>query len=324
VALTPVPPRDRRGLPEALIGDGRPVLTFTALALAACGGFALFQSATGHFLPHDVEFLGMDARALCALQQCRIVHFMFHDRVAFGGVLIAVGLLYAWLAEFPLRAGEAWAWWAFAISGACGFASFLTYIGYGYLDTWHGAATLVLLALFALGLRRSRWTLAATSSATHRCVPRNLGAGRLLLLATGLGFVGAGLTISAVGSTVVFVPQDLAFMGLSAPDLRAINPRLVPLIAHDRAGFGGALVTCGVAWLFCVWYGEPSRSLWQTLLFAGTFGFACAIGIHLIVGYLDLLHLAPAILGAVLFVVAIALSHKPMCAAEGPAARSAA
>jgi hypothetical protein len=309
-------PRDRRGLLEALVGDGRPVLTATGLGLAACGAFALFQSATGHFLPHDVEYLGMEARRLCALQQCRIVHFMFHDRVAFGGVLIAVGLLYAWLAEFPLRAGEPWAWRAFAVSGTCGFASFLTYIGYGYLDTWHGAATLVLLALFTVGLVRSRRILAALPRMTARPAPTTYGPGRILLLATGLGLVGAGLTISAVGSTRVFVPQDLTFMGLSVPDLRAISPRLVPLIAHDRAGFGGALLTCGVTWLFCVWYGEPSRSLWQTLLFAGTAGFACAIGIHVIVGYLDLLHLAPAILGAVLFVVAMALSYKPMCGTD--------
>lgn len=313
MALTPSVPRDGRGLAEALIGDGRPVLTFTGLALAGCGAFALFQSATGHFLPHDVAFLGMDARALCALQQCRIVHFMFHDRVAFGGVLIAVGLLYAWLAEFPLRAGQAWAWRAFAVSGACGFASFLTYIGYGYLDTWHGAATLVLLVLFAVGLGRSRRTLVSTPPARPRRTLLTLGPGRLLLLATGLGLVGAGLTISIVGSTRVFVPQDLTFMGLSAAGLRAINPRLVPLIAHDRAGFGGALLTTGVAWLFCVWYGEPSRSLWQTLLLAGISGFACALGIHLLVGYVDLLHLAPAVLGAVVFVAAMILSFERMC-----------
>jgi hypothetical protein len=117
------------------------------------------------------------------------------------------------------------------------------------------------------------------------------------------------------------VPQDLTFMGLSAADLRAINPRLVPLIAHDRAGFGGALVTCGVTWLFCVWHGAPSRSLWQTLLFAGIAGFGCAIGIHAIIGYVDLVHLAPALLGAVLFAAAIALSFKPMCGMEAQVKR---
>jgi len=313
VAVIPAAAADARGLGEALVGDGRPVLTFTGLMLAGCGAFALFQSATGHFLPHDVEYLGMDARALCSLQQCRIVHFMFHDRVAFGGVLIALGVLYAWLAEFPLRAGEAWAWRAFAWSGAFGFAGFLTYIGYGYLDTWHGAATLVLLVLFAVGLGRSRRTLVAAAAKPPRPPWRDLGLGRLLLLATGLGLVGAGLTISAVGSTLVFVPQDLTFIGMDAAQIRAVSPRLIPLIAHDRAGFGGALLTCGVTWLFCVWHGRPSRALWQALLLAGMAGFSCAIGIHVIVGYLDLLHLAPALLGAALFLAAIALSYAPMC-----------
>jgi hypothetical protein len=316
--------RDRRGLVEALVGDGRPVLTAIGLALAASGGFALFQSATGHFLPHDVAYLGMDAQRLCALQQCRIVHFMFHDRVAFGGVLIAVGILYAWLAEFPLRGGEPWAWKAFAVSGACGFASFLTYIGYGYLDTWHGAATLVLLVAFAVGLARTRRLVAASPKGAPPERLRDGGLGRALLLTTGLGLLGAGLTISAVGTTRVFVPQDLTYMGLGASDLRAINPRLVPLIAHDRAGFGGALLTCGVAWLFCVWYGRPSRSLWQALLLAGTAGFACAIGIHWIIGYLDLVHLAPAALGALLFAAAIALAHGPMCGDARPPERGAA
>ena len=85
-----------------------------------------------------------------------IVHFMFHDRVSFGGSLIAIAVLYLWLAEFPLKAGEAWAWWTLLLSGVVGFGSFLTYLGYGYLDTWHGAATLVLLPCFVVGLSRSR------------------------------------------------------------------------------------------------------------------------------------------------------------------------
>src|SRR5436853_5707739 len=147
---------DDRGLFSALLGDGRPLLSFTGLVLALCGLFALFLSATRHFLPHDVQFLGMTAEQLCGLQECRIVHFMFHDRVSFGGALVALGLLYLWLAEFPLRRGEAWAWWLFALTGTEGFGSFLTYLGYGYLDTWHGAGTIALLPCFLAGLARSR------------------------------------------------------------------------------------------------------------------------------------------------------------------------
>ena len=68
---------------------------------------------------------------------------MFHDRVAFGGALVSIGALHMWLAEFPLRNREAWAWWLFVISGLSGFGSFLAYLGYGYLDTWDGVATLL-------------------------------------------------------------------------------------------------------------------------------------------------------------------------------------
>src|SRR4051794_567858 len=141
-----------RGLLQALMGDGRPLLLFVGLALILSGGFALFLAATGHFLPHDERFLGMTAEQLCSLHGCRIVHFMYHDRGAFGGSLIAIGTLYLWLAEFPLRNGEAWAWWTFLVTGVLGFASFLTYLGYGYLDTWHGVGTVLLLPCFIWGM----------------------------------------------------------------------------------------------------------------------------------------------------------------------------
>ena len=149
-----------RGFLEALVGDGRPLLAVTALILLVCGSFAMFLAATGHFLPQDIQYLGMSAADLCTLHGCRIVHFMQHDRTAFGGALVAIGVLYLWLVTFPLAAGEAWAWWTLALSGVAGFASFLAYLGYGYLDTWHGAATLVLLPLYGLGLARARRLLA--------------------------------------------------------------------------------------------------------------------------------------------------------------------
>ena len=53
---------DDRGLFQAMVGDGRPLLLFTGVALVLAGGFAIFQSATGQFLPHDVEYLGMTAK----------------------------------------------------------------------------------------------------------------------------------------------------------------------------------------------------------------------------------------------------------------------
>jgi hypothetical protein len=316
--LPAVNPYQRNYL-SALIGDGRPLLTLAGLALCLSGGFALFLSATGQFLPHDIQFLGMTAEKLCGLNQCRVVHFMFHDRVAFGGSLIAIGSLYLWMSEFALRQGEAWAWWLFLLSGITGFGSFLAYLGYGYLDTWHGCATLLLLGCFAIGLFRTFSTL--KTSKTIRtlfipatCIPWNSrhGLGRLSLLAVAAGMIGGGLTIMTFGMTRVFVPQDLTFLGLQPTDLNAINPRLVPLIAHDRAGFGGGVCTCGIIVAFLTWCGRPSRSLWQVLLIAGSIGFATAIGIHPLIGYNDFIHLAPAALGFIIFVVGMILLKKPM------------
>ena len=315
---------DDRSLPATLIGDGRSLLILTGLALIGSGGFAIFQSATGQFLPHDVQYLGMTALDLCGIDQCRIVHFMFHDRVSFGGTLIAMGSLYLWLAAFPLAAGEAWAWWLFALSGLTGFGSFLAYLGYGYLDQWHLWATLFLLPVFGYGLFRTRRLIVMDDS------PRSLlrsavvvpwatafGIGRLLLLGTSALLATGGIVIICVGMTTVFVPQDLAYMGLSPAMLHEINPRLIPLIAHDRAGFGGGLFTTSVTVFFCVWCGRPSRGLWQVLMFAGTVGFVTAVGIHPVIGYLSASHLAPAFIVTVLFVLGISLCYRPMIRRAG-------
>jgi hypothetical protein len=150
-------PRERAaGLVDLLAGDGRPPLAATGLALALAGGFALFTAARGEFLPHDVAYLRMTPADLCAIHECRIVHFMTHDRVSFGGALVALGTIYLWLAAGPLARGARWAWQLFAVTGAAGFLSFLAYLGYGYLDTWHGAATAALLPVFVVGLALTR------------------------------------------------------------------------------------------------------------------------------------------------------------------------
>ena len=98
--------------------------------------------------------------------------------------------------------------------------------------------------------------------------------------------------------------EDLAFMGLTRDGLNALNPRLVPLIAHDRAGFGGGLATTGLVLLLCAWDARPGRAFHQALLLAGTAGFGCAIGVHFFEGYTNPVHLAPAFAGAILFAIA--------------------
>src|SRR6185503_11787221 len=115
--------------------------------------------------------------------------------------------------------------------------SFLTYLGYGYLDTWHGLSTLGLLPLYVWGLAKT-WRLLAAPRGWRALLVRGeeLSLGRKALLLATAGIVGAGLTIMTVGMTRVFVPQDLEFIGIDAVHIGAIHKNLIPLVAHDRAG----------------------------------------------------------------------------------------
>jgi hypothetical protein len=284
-------------------------------ALFLSGLFALYLAAAGRFLPHDEHFLGMTAADLCRLHECRIVHFMVHDRASFGGALVALSVIYSWVVLAPLGRDEKWAWWLLLCSGSVGFVSFLAYLGYGYLDTWHGVATLALVPCFAVGLVRSRTELQRQVSLKRTLHPfagapwkSPAGFGRVCLLGATAGLTVGGLTILLVGATCVFVPQDLEYMGVSVADLHRINPRLVALIAHDRAGFGGAVCSCGLAMFLSVWRGQLTRGLWRTLCVAGFFGFGTAIGVHPAVGYVSATHLAPAVIGAIVYAIGLALS----------------
>jgi hypothetical protein len=120
------------------------------------------------------------------------------------------------------------------------------------------------------------------------------------------------LSVLVIGMTCVFVPQDLTYLGVSVEEMQALNPRLVPLIAHDRAGFGGAVCCCGVALLFCVWCGTPSAGLWRVLALVGTIGFGTALGVHPAVGYNDAVHIAPAALGALTYLAGMVLTFQAM------------
>ena len=107
------------------------------------------------------------------------------------------------------------------------------------------------------------------------------------------------------------------------PDaLRSISDRIIPFVAHDRAGFGGALLAQGLALLgLCLWGIRPGRSwVWWTLLAAAVAGFAPTIAIHVAVGYTHLAHLAPVYFAALLTAAALALTGT-VPAPSGPRGR---
>lgn len=299
--------RDEPSLLDLVLADGRFLIALTGIALALSGGFAILQSLSGQLLPQDSHAIGMDAPALALAANHRLLGFMFHDRVAYGGCLVAIGAGYLWLSAFPLQARAAWAWWALLFSGGIGFLAFLTYLGQGYLDTWHGVATLFLLPVFLLGLWRARPGTYSLRAA-WRQTPQPRGPlthwGRLLLATCATGLLLAGVTIAVFGMTRVFVPSDLRFIGLDLPALVRISPSLIPVISHDRAGFGGGLCSIGCLLLFMARCAELHRSLVEIVAVMGCAGFGGAIGVHFAVGYLDFFHLLPAVLGLLLFLVA--------------------
>ena len=146
--------------------------------------------------------------------------------------------------------------------------------------------------------------------------------GRACLTFAAFGMIAGGALIMGVGMTRVFVPQDLEYMQTTAAEIQAINPRLIPLIAHDRSGFGGGLCSTGITVMLMVWFGirPGERGLWWALLLSGLVGFATAIGVHPIVGYTSFIHLAPAYAGSLAFLVGMALLYRPMCRTD-PASR---
>ena len=308
-----------RSLYQALVSKGIFPLILTGVVLIFVGLFLVTQSIVGQLLPHDIRNLGMTTAQLSVFNGGKIVKFMFHDRVAFGGSLIAVGLLYIWLVEFHLKKGRAWAWWLFVLSGITGFGSFLTYIGYGYFDTWHAVGTVLLIPVFLAGVVYSYKELQGNkkiSALLARQCPVNFstasGIGNFFLLFISMGLALGGCVIMTVGMTSVFVPQDLGYMQIKVCGLTEINSRLIPIIAHDRASFGGGLTTIGLMLFFSTWCARPARNLWEILALSVSIGFISAIGVHFWIGYLDFWHIAPAYLGLVLFYAGLVLTYNPM------------
>lgn len=280
---------------NGLLDDGIPALATVAVSLAFAGGLAVYLGVTRQLLPHDLAYLGMTATEIEQIANGRVMDFMVHDRVSWGGSLFAVGAMYLWLIAFPLRQGHQWAWRTLAATGVLGFASFASHLPTGYLDTWHGLGTLLLVPVFAVGLHRTRRLVEPDQTLlTERWA--SISWGRRIVTATGVGLALSALVILSIGVSVTFVHSDLHFIGLTSDQLQSINPRLIPLIAHDRIGFAGGAFVGGLLIAAAGFLGEGQAARQATAL-AGLAGFGLALGIHIAVEYTDLLHLAPAVIG---------------------------
>ncbi|MDF2682882.1 MAG: hypothetical protein K0R47_4072, partial [Brevibacillus sp.] len=135
--------------------------------------------------------------------------------------------------------------------------------------------------------------------------------GQCCFVVLGFGLAIGGLTISFVGITTVFVPTDLAYLGLTVQQLNAWNDHIIPLIAHDRAGFGGALFSLAVAITASALWGvnQGESWLWWTFLWGGLPGFTAGLLIHVHIGYMDFIHLLPVYIAVLLYVVGLYLMY---------------
>jgi dihydroorotate dehydrogenase len=292
---------------SALLGAG--MLFGSLLALAIALGRVV--------LPYDEAFVGMHRDELAAVNP-RLLAFMAHDRVSLAGTMIAIGVMYLGLSLFGIRRGLHWAQQSVFVSAFTGFASFFLFLGFGYLDTFHAFVTAVMMQLLLLAVhsRLGTHTPDVTPPVrSDRSWRRSLW-GQLLLVLHGLGLLVAGATISIIGVSEVFVPQDLEFMGTTAGALAAANAYLVPLVAHDRATLGGMLFASGWVFLLPALWGFRNGSawLWWSMLTGGLAAYASALGIHYTVGYLSPMHLLPVWAALGIFLLGLALSYSYLCA----------
>jgi hypothetical protein len=247
-----------------------------------------------------------------------LVGFLQHDRITMAGNMVGIGILYLALAQ-AMRQGYRWARRALLLSGAVAFGSYFYFLATGgFVEPLH---TLVILALTPMWIAALARRLPAPGwpPVTEGPEPQRRRAlwGQLLMIGIGGGLAVAGAVISVVGMTSVFVPTDLSFMGTHAHDLRVADPHLLPFIAHDRAGFGGALIAAGLAVLLLSMWGwrRGQRWVWWCLALGCAFGTVPVLIVHFAIGYTHFEHLLPVYLLVTATVVALTLA-KPYLTAR--------
>jgi|GEM_PF-5658320 len=273
-------------------------------------------------LPYELHYIQMTVAELNNYFDGRLAGFIFHDRISYHGALISFGILFIWLAWYPLREKHqaAWAWWALFISGTIGACStFISYIFSDYFDPWYSSASIILIAIFYTGLILTYRTmenppqLSSLFQAGRRIwawSPAGIGRSYLMFWAatTALG----GLLIFYTGMTQVFVQEDFAYMRTTLTEIEQISPRVIPFVAHDRIAFGVNLFAIGVAALAIVWKGIPEKSALIALSLTYLVANLTAIWVHPIVGYNSFSHLLPFLVKDSAFVFAMFHLNRPM------------
>ncbi|MFG6495461.1 dihydroorotate dehydrogenase [Fictibacillus sp. UD] len=282
------------------------------LGVFIAGIIALIIGLTEVLLPYDEHYLSIQKEEIMAFNH-HLFHFMSHDRICLAGVMISAGFMFTQLSYHGIRKGEHWAKKVYVIAASLGFLNIFYFMGFGYFDKLHFIYYLIILPFFLYGLYRSRnFPIGSKAVNLHNTAAwKRSQLGQSLFVISGICLLSAGIVISIIGMNGVFVKEDLMFFSLTPDQISSFNDKLIPLIAHDRAGFGGALISEGFLLLtIALWgYREGAKWIWWTLALGGLPGFLTGVGTHFMIGYDNHFHLSPAYLLFVFYLVGLVYSY---------------
>ncbi|WP_430786786.1 hypothetical protein VBD025_14725 [Virgibacillus flavescens] len=282
------------------------------LSILFGGIIALFFALTSIILPYDESFIGLTRADILQVNPL-ILSFMLHDRMALAGTMIAGGIVYIQLARHGIKYGIHWAKVAFHSAAIVGFLGIFLFIGFGYFDWLHGLFWLFLLPIYYLSFKECKkgTNIPLSGHGQNDKIWKYGLYGQLLFIILGFLIAVGGLVISTIGVSNVFVSTDLTFLCMTPQMLDNLSNNLIPVIAHDRAGFGSALISVGLLVLMLSLWGfrRGERWVWNTLALGALPAFAAGIGTHMFIGYTSFIHLLPVYFLVILYVFGLVLTY---------------
>ncbi|WP_102272811.1 dihydroorotate dehydrogenase [Cytobacillus massiliigabonensis] len=282
------------------------------LSILIGGIIALYFAFTSVILPYDESFIGLTRAAIFQVNPL-ILSFMSHDRMALAGTMISGGILYIQLARHGIKNNMHWAKIAFHSAAIVGFIGIFLFIGFGYFDWLHGLFWLILMPIYYFSFKEGRRVTGSpfSSHGKNDRVWKYGLYGQLLFIMLGFLIVVGGIIISTIGVSKVFVATDLSFLCMSPQMLNNFSSNLIPVIAHDRTGFGSALISVGLLVLMISLWGfrKGERWIWNTLCLGALPAFIAGIGTHIYIGYTTFIHLLPVYFLIILYLLGLLLSY---------------